>query len=252
VGPPKRVEELRRIVNEQLKLLTALQKIDSIILSARLRMDAIPSAIASHEGPLKNAESACENVRQNHADLEKKKRDKEIEIEDIKEKINKLKQRTSGIKNNKEYQAHTKEIEKAEKELKRNEDELLSVMDSIEGASKALEIERGRITAEKSKIETIKKDLEKEVVKGAEEIKKFKGERKKLVEKIDGDLYGEYMTILKTSRGVAVVEAKDEACHGCDMHIPPQLFVEIKSSDEIIHCPQCRRFLYYVKPEETK
>ncbi len=239
-------------MNEQLTFLIALQKIDSAILSTRLRMDAIPAAIASHEGPLKNAESACENVRQNHAELGKKKRDKEMEIEDIKERISKLKQRTAGIKNNKEYQAHTKEIEKAEKELKRSEDELLSVMDSIEGASKALEIEQGRIAEEKAKIETIKKDLEKEVVKGAEEIKKLKGERKKLIEKINGDLYGEYMAVLKTSRGVAVVEAKDETCHGCDMHIPPQLFVEIKNSDEIIRCLQCRRILYYVAPEDAK
>ncbi|MBI5212668.1 MAG: hypothetical protein HY957_04765 [Nitrospirae bacterium] len=239
-------------MNEQLRLLIDLQKIDSTILSTRLKMDAIPAAIASHEGPLKNAESACESVRQNNSDLEKKKRDKEREIEDLKERINKLKQRTSGIKNNKEYQAHTNEIEKAEKELKRTEDELLSIMDSIEGASKVLEIEQGRIAEEKAKIETIKKEFEKEVGKGAEEIKRIKGERKKLVEKINGDLYNDYMAVLKTSRGVAVVEAKDEACHGCNMHIPPQLFVEIKSSDEIIHCLQCRRILYYVKPEEAK
>ncbi|MCL4536305.1 MAG: C4-type zinc ribbon domain-containing protein [Nitrospirae bacterium] len=236
-------------MNEQLRLLIELQKLDSIILSTRLKMDAIPATISSHEGPLKSAEAAYENVKQQHASLEKKKKDKERDIEDIKEKIKKLKQRTSEIKTNKEYQAQTKEIEKAEKELKSSEDEMLSIMDSIEGSSKVLEIEKGRITEEKAKIEVMKKELEKEVLEWDEEFKKLKKNRKGLTDKIDSGIYNEYMTIMKASRGIAVVEAKDEACQGCNMHIPPQLFVEIKTGDEIINCPQCRRILYYVKPE---
>jgi hypothetical protein len=241
---------MRRSVNEQLRLLIDLQKLDSIMLSTRLTMDAIPARISSNEESLKNAEAAYENAKQQLASLEKKKKDKERDIEDIKEKTQKLKQRTSEIKTNKEYQAHLKEIEKAEKGLKSAEDEMLSIMDSLEGASKVIEIEKGRITEEKAKIESMKKELEKEVIRCGEELKRLKGDRKKLIDKIDTDIYNEYMTIMKAHRGLAVVEAKDEACQGCNMHIPPQIFVEIKTGDKIIHCPQCRRILYYLKPEQ--
>jgi predicted nucleic acid-binding Zn-ribbon protein len=237
-------------VNEQLRLLIDLQKLDSIILSTRLKIDTIPATISSHEGLLKKAEAAYEDAKQQFASLEKKKKDKERDIEDIKGKIQKLKQRTSEIKTNKEYQAQLKEIEKAEKGLKSAEDEILSMMDSLEGASKVIEIEKGRVTEEKAKVESMKKELGKEVVRCEEELKRLKGDRKKLIDKIDTDIYNEYMTIMKARRGTAVVEAKDEACQGCNMHIPPQLFVEIKTNNEIIHCPQCRRILYYLKPEQ--
>jgi predicted nucleic acid-binding Zn-ribbon protein len=239
-------------MNEQLRLLIELQKLDSIILTTRLTMDAIPARISSHEGSLKNAEAAYENAKQQLASLEKKKKDKERDIEDVKGKILKLKQRTSEIKTNKEYQAQLKEIGIAEKELKSAEDEMLSMMDSLEGASKVIEIEKGRVTEEKAKIGSMKKELEKEALRCGEELKRLKGDRKKLIDKIDTDIYNDYMTIMKARRGTAVVEAKDEACQGCNMHIPPQLFVEIKTNNEIIHCPQCRRILYYLKPEQHK
>jgi predicted nucleic acid-binding Zn-ribbon protein len=239
-------------VNEQLRLLIELQQLDSTILASRLKIDAIPSTIASHESLLKKAEAVYESAKQTHASLEKKKKDKEQEIEDIKEKSKKLTQRTSEIKTNKEYQAHLKEVEKTDKLLKTAEDELLSIIDSIEGSSKVIEIEKNRIAEEKIKIDSIKEELQNEVHRCVEDIERLKGIRKNIVDKIDSDIYKEYMIVLKTRLGIAVVEAKDETCQGCNMNIPPQLFVEIKTSDEIIECPQCKRILYYAKAEVTE
>ncbi|MBI3593114.1 MAG: hypothetical protein HY099_06515 [Nitrospirae bacterium] len=132
-------------VNEQLSLLTELQKLDTIILSARMKIDSLPEKISSREVPLIKAGASYEDAKQSHAALEKKKKDKERDIEDANEKIKKLKQRTSEIKSNKEYQAHLKEIERAEKDLKSAEDESLSIMESIEKSSRLLEAEHARI-----------------------------------------------------------------------------------------------------------
>jgi predicted nucleic acid-binding Zn-ribbon protein len=236
-------------MNEQLRLLIELQKLDSVILSARFRMDAIPAKISSHEEPLKIAEASYEKAKQHNSSLEKKKRDKENKIDDINEKIKKLNQRTSEIKSNVEYQAHLKEIETIKNKLTMEEDELLAIMELIEESSKILESEKAHIAEEKSKINAIKKELEKETLQCEEELKRLKEDRKRVSEKIDSDIYNQYVSLLKTCRGTAVVEAEDEICKGCNIHIPPQLFVEIKTSGEIIHCPQCRRILYYVKEQ---
>ncbi|MDH4232853.1 MAG: C4-type zinc ribbon domain-containing protein, partial [Nitrospirota bacterium] len=59
------------------------------------------------------------------------------------------------------------------------------------------------------------------------------------------DVYSRYKALLLDSGdGVAVTTARDELCSGCDMHIPPQLYVEIRKNEDIIQCPQCRRILY--------
>ena len=239
-------------MNEQLKLLVELQKLDTVILSDRSKIDSIPARISSEEGPFKKAEAAYDNAKQRHESLEKKKKDREREIYDINEKIKKMKQRSSEIKNNKEYQAHLKEIERAEKDLRTAEDGPLTIMESLEESSKHLKVEIATIEKEKARIELIKKDLEKEVLTCEGEVKKLKEQRKLLVDKIDADIYEHYKNRLKASRGLAVVAAKDEICQGCNIHIPPQLFVEIKNNDELINCPQCRRILYYVKQDTVR
>ncbi len=236
-------------MNEQLKLLIELQALDSVILSTRIKIDTIPSSISSQEGPLRSAEAAYENAKQKQSALEKKKKDRERDIEDINEKIKKLKSRTSEVKTNKEYQAQLKEIETAEKDLRIAEDEILSIMESMEESSKLLKVENGRISEERAKIGEIKKELEKKASIFEQEVKKLKKSRKLIVGRIESDIYNQYVIILKAHRGIAVVEARDEICLGCNIHIPPQMFVELKKNEEIVHCPQCRRILYYVVPE---
>ncbi len=239
-------------MDEQLKLLIKLQKFDSTILSAQLKIDAIPDKISSYEALLKTTQNAYEEAKQYLASLEKKKRDKEYKIDEINEKINKLHRRTSAIKTNKEYQAHTKEIEKIKKELDAAEDELLAALDSLEKLSKLLKAKDANLAEEKRKIDAVKKELEREVIQCKEELKKLNEDRKKLADKVEIDIYNQYEAILKVSRGTAVVEVMNGACQGCNLHIPPQLFVEVKTTNKIICCPQCRRMLYYVKPEKVE
>ncbi|MEW5745182.1 MAG: C4-type zinc ribbon domain-containing protein [Nitrospirota bacterium] len=232
-------------MNEQLRLLIELQKLDTSILAARMEIDEIPGRVSAGEGPLKKAEAASEQAKQGHAALEQKKRDKDRDIEDLNEKIKKLKQRTADIKTNKEYQAHLKEIERAEKDLKAAEDDSLSLMDAIEQSSKRLAAESASLAGEKAKVDELKRQLDEEAQRQEASLKKLKGERKKYIDALDSDLYALYMSIMKASRGLAVVEAKNEVCQGCNLHIPPQFFVELKRNDEITQCPQCRRILYY-------
>jgi len=76
------------------------------------------------------------------------------------------------------------------------------------------------------------------------------GQKKvKICISIDKDVYNQYVQLMESSNAIAVIEAKNEVCQGCNMNIPPQLFVEIKKNDTIINCPQCRRILFYKSTE---
>ncbi|MGO9376965.1 MAG: zinc ribbon domain-containing protein [Dissulfurispiraceae bacterium] len=237
-------------MDEQLHRLVDLQKLDTNILNLRLKIDSIPSLVTAEEAPYKKALKAFESARQQQSLLEKKKKDKEIRIEDLAEKIRKLKARSSEIKTNKEYQANLKEIETVEAEIRSAEDDILAVMEVMEAASKSTEAENARLAEAKTMVEALSKEKEQEIRIIEQELQTLKETRKQLAEKIEPELYTLYMNLLKAGRGLAVSEAKNELCGGCNMNIPPQLFVEIKSSGSIFRCPQCRRILYYEKPSE--
>ncbi len=232
-------------MREQLERLIELQQIDLQILEKKRMINDIPSQITKEELPFKESQIALDTIKQKRDSLEKKKRDKEREIDDINEKITKLKTRITEIKTNKEYQAHLKEIESAEKERYAIEDEILVIMEEIDTASKGISFEDSRLQEKKKEIEELKKKLTGEVANAEKELVPLKEARSRLVDSTDKDVYHQYVQLMESSNAIAVIEAKNEVCQGCNMNIPPQLFVEIKKNDTIIHCPQCRRILFY-------
>jgi predicted nucleic acid-binding Zn-ribbon protein len=245
--PQKLAEQVFEVdgLERHMKLLLNLQEFDSLILEKQLVIKEIPSKFSEVEGPLKKAHAALDKLKQVYESLEKKKRDKERGLDDINEKIKKLKARTTEIKTNKEYQAHLKEIEAAEKECYASEDEILMIMEEIDNSSKRIKLEGARLKSEKDKVEAFREKLKSEVSEVEKELSALRGERAKIVDVLDKELYTLYMSLIESGKGLAVAEAKEEVCQGCNMNIPPQLFVEIKRNEEILQCPQCHRILFY-------
>jgi predicted nucleic acid-binding Zn-ribbon protein len=237
-------------VNEQIGLLVELQKLDSTIISLSRSIKAIPNKISSMEKPLKEAQANLRARKQGLEAAEKKKRDKEREVEEIDEKVEKMKARTADIKDNKAYQAHLKEIEKAEKTRFAREDEILELMESLDQEGGKVKEAEGALEGENRKVEELKAALDAEVGEGEKELSALKGKRTAMVDSLEKEIYDKYMSLLTNLGGLAVTKVEGEVCTGCNMHIMPQLYVEIKKNETIITCPQCNRILYFEQPEE--
>lgn len=237
-------------VHEQLKYLISLQQIDSNILHMTRILNRIPSRIAAAELPLKESRSAFDTIKQKIDALEKKKKEEEGQLDEINEKLSKQKGRVSEIKTNKEYQAHLKEIESVEKERDSVEEKILMVMEEIDTVSRKLKREEEKIKKEMQKIDVAKAEIETEKAEIEKQLHLVRQSRTQVADGIDPDVYKEYFKLVEALNGVAVIAAKDEICQGCNMNIPPQLFVEVKKNEEIIHCPQCRRILFFEAGKE--
>jgi hypothetical protein len=233
------------LVNELIKRLIKLQKMDSDILEKQKFIRAVPLRINEVDQPLKEARADLEKLKLKNESLSKKKREKEKGLEDINEKIKKMKARISDIKTNKEYQAHLKEIESSEKGIEEAEEQILMIMEELDAAKEIERKKEEKVNEEIAKIEAFKKKLDREVEEDEKALSVLEAERTNLAHLIDPEVYSLYMKLLESGKGVAVTGSKNEICLGCDMNIPPQLFVEIRKNEEIIQCPQCRRILYF-------
>lgn len=236
-------------VNEQLQLLISLQKIDSTILAARRDVDLMPLRLSEREAALKKAEALYAQAEKTAEEALQKKHDKEREISETNDRIEKLKKRSSEIKKNTEYQAHLAELERIEASIKTLDAALLALSEQVNRANQEAAEAKKQIAAEQEGISADREGIAAEAAEKEAEIKRLKVERKKIVAKLEPEVNDHYMLLMRACRGVAVAEARDEVCQGCCIHIPPQLFVEIKSGDAIETCPQCRRILYYVRPD---
>jgi len=248
VGPLKKEEKSVKVA-ENLNTLVNLQEIDSQIINLRQKLDTYPLEIKKIDKLIEEIEKKFENEKNKLTNLEKKRKDKEREIADINEKIKKLKEKTSQIKTNKEYQALLKEIETFEENVKKEEENLLLILYDYDETKKLLEESKKDFDEEKKKIELKKKEIEREIQLTHERIDQLKENRKKLVNLLPKEMYNEYMELMKKHKGLAVAEVKNSVCQGCFLHIPPQLYVEIKLNQQLHYCPQCGRILFYRKEE---
>lgn len=231
-------------MKEPIQQLIKLQEIDSRILAKRLFIDKVPARICEQDEPLKLSRQNLEKMQQKSETLQKKKRDREKSLEDIQEKIKKMKGRSTDIKTNKEYQAHLREIESSEKEIGKIEEEILLIMEDLDRTVKQQKVEEVSVRQEIEKLEVFRKELDREAALHEKELTALKEERTGIVSSIDPDIYATYMRLLRAGGGVALSPAKNEVCCGCDMNIPPQLFVEVRKNEELIQCPQCQRILF--------
>ena len=232
-------------MKDLLRLLIDLQRKDSLILEKRRFIDKVPMRIFEVDEPMKQAKLELENMKKKSEIVSKKRREKETALSEAQEKIRKMKARVSDLKTNKEYQAYQKEIEASEKEIFAIEDDILQLMEEVEVVSKEQREKEAGLNAEIEKINSFRKKLDAEAAEHEKELDLLKAERTRIVAGIEPAVYNTYMTLLRDSGdGVAVTTARNELCSGCDMNIPPQLYVEIRKNEEILQCPQCRRILY--------
>jgi predicted nucleic acid-binding Zn-ribbon protein len=238
------------VVNEELRVLIELQKLDSSIISFDQTIRAIPGKISTMEKPLKEARLNLEKRKKALEEANNQKKGKDDELEEANYRIEKLKDRTSEIKDNKSYHAHLVEIEKAEKKHYDIEDEILSIMETIEEESKGQKEAEEALDRENTKAKELRRQLDEEVREAESQLQVLKDKRAGFVSALGRETYDQYMDTLTMLEGLAVTEAANEVCKGCNMGIMPQLFVEIKKNDSIIMCPQCKRILYFNESQE--
>jgi uncharacterized protein len=238
-------------LNEQLKRLIALQEVDSKIFSVTRVIDSFPSKINEIELPFRESQDAFALIKQEVESLERKKRDKESALDDLDDKIKKLKSRTADIKTNKEYQALLGEIASVEKERFSLEDAILVIMEEMESALKQTQREEAKYKMNKEKIDILRKNIEQEKLDSEKTLQDLNETRAGIAATIDKEIYDQYADLIDIHTVNLVVEAKGEICQGCNMNIPPQLFVELKKNEDIVHCPQCRRIIYFKNTTDT-
>ncbi|MFQ3574323.1 MAG: C4-type zinc ribbon domain-containing protein [Thermodesulfovibrionales bacterium] len=227
-----------------LELLIKLQEIDKSIINITNEIDAVPKKIHIFQKPIKDALELLNKEKEKHQSLEKKKKQQEMDVEDAMDKLKKLRSKASEVKSNKEYQALLKEIETAEKSIRAKENDILDTMEILENLKKDI-MEKEKAFQEADTIFKQQQELlNKEIEEKKTILKTLKQQRVDFIKNIDQETYKDYMHIMKVSGGIAVAETQREVCLGCNLHIPPQLYVEIMKGDEIFKCPYCRRILF--------
>ena len=152
--------------------------------------------------------------------------------------------RLPQIKTQKEYVAVLKEVDTAKK-LAKDLQASIDAKDEILASLKADKEEKdAELAANAEQSDARCAEVDASMVSVNKKLAEMDSQRDALLEELPKSLRKRYGLLMSRRAGVAIVEARNGACLGCHMHLPPQMFNSLFVINEIQSCPHCSRLLY--------
>jgi uncharacterized protein len=235
-----------------LKLVIRLQDIDNRVLELQREIATLPKHIAEIEKKLVAHERKLEADRAALAANQKDRKKAEGDIQIQEQKISKLKDQMLQAKTNDQYRAFQNEIEFCEKEIRKHEDRILELMAESDPLDKAVKAAESALKAEKQQVEAEKQQARERTGADQKVLQTLQAERAGIVKDIAPGVYRDYERVRKGRKGIALAEAVDGRCTACHMGLRPQYLLDLKQGDQILHCENCQRILYYNPPQSVE
>jgi predicted nucleic acid-binding Zn-ribbon protein len=226
-----------------LKLLDELQMMDLKIDGYKGEKEAWQQEIAILDAKVAEAQSAIAQKKEELVLLDEEKGKLEEGIAAEQENTRRSESHQKEIKTQKEYQAVSREIAMAKKLSAELEEQLLQKIGQIEELNGAISGIKETLAALEQNITMQKEELQGKIDRLEEEINRDIATREAIVKGLPATVIRRYGMLREQRRGVAVVEAKDGSCLGCNMQLPPQLYNSLFRGDDLITCPHCQRML---------
>ncbi|HKJ05182.1 MAG TPA: C4-type zinc ribbon domain-containing protein [Geopsychrobacteraceae bacterium] len=231
-------------MHEKMNLLRELQEIDQEVSALEMTRQGYLEELSAFDIEISRIQSMSDEL---NAELEGlRAEDAQLQQELIKEQdnISKVEARLPGIQTQKEYVAVLKEIDLAKKANKEIEDRVLAKQQEIETLEGDLKEKTDELTAAIGKADARRSELDKLLAESDKGLQDKQSVRASVASDVPSSLLRKYQTLFKRRAGLAVAMARNGACLGCNMQLPPQQFNSLYRQTELQSCPHCNRLLY--------
>ncbi len=232
-------------LNEQVKILVELQKIDAEIYQLRKELSEYPALLKEIQAAFEKKKVNFKAAEDELKVLQLKQKEKEMELQTKEEKVKKLQGQLYQLKTNKEYSVMDLEIKGLKADNSLLEEEILKLLDAVDQAKAKAAKEKELVAAEEKKLKEEDEVLKKKVSQMNAEVTVLEEKRKSYTPNIDPKLYYQYEKILKGREGIAIVPVKNNSCSGCFMELTSQTVNEVQMQEKLIFCESCARILYW-------
>jgi predicted nucleic acid-binding Zn-ribbon protein len=231
-------------VQKQLQLLRDLQELDTEKKVVEDEQKAALREQQSLKQELDRLQGMVDSLAGEIDVLEAEKRELDNAMALEQENIQRSEGRLPQIKTQKEYVAVLKEIDTAKKLAKELQASIDAKNEILASLAADKEEKDGELAASTEKANARCAEIDAAMVSVNEKFASMTSQRNALLEELPKKMRKRYELLMNRRAGVAVVEARDGACFGCHMHLPPQMYNSLFVVKEIQSCPHCSRLLY--------
>lgn len=231
-----------------LSLLAKLQSVADDIDRLEARRKAATEERDRVEANLQGAQESLTQCRERLHNLDMERRKREMGLKAEKERSQRVKGRLGEVKTSREYQAVLTEISAAKQAVTELEEALNKDMEAVETTGGEIRELEARVEGMQGELDQAALALDSVLRDTEHSIEERKAEETEVLKSLPLEVVDRYRLIRMRRGGLAVVEARDEACTACFMRIPPQTYIEVMRRSRVIQCPNCHRILIPPQP----
>ncbi len=231
-------------MQDKIKLLKELQAIDQGLKNVRQGREALEKEQATLGSETDRIRAMVENLAAELAKLREERRTLQLALEQEEQNIRRSEGHLPAIKTQKEYVAVLKEIDTAKKLNKDLQDRIQAKDGEIAAITRDREEKEQELADLTAKVSDRLEEIARRLAECESQFGAQVQDRDSLFDQLPVSLRKRYQLLFERRGGLAVVEARNGTCSGCNMHLPPQLFNTLFTIQEIQSCPHCNRLLY--------
>ncbi|MEW5855318.1 MAG: C4-type zinc ribbon domain-containing protein [Myxococcota bacterium] len=233
-------------MKSQLILLAELQSIDSRLLKVEAAREAIFSRQRTLQTEVDKLKAEHKSTVDKVEELEKERRQKELEFQTDRDKQRKWEVRLEELKTGREFAALSREVEGLKRSMTESQERVQALSGEIEETRKKAKDVEQKLKAADQALSDEKKSVQDTLKEHEVNIGKERENRGRITTQLPANLVKRYEQLLQKRQGVAVVPAKEGGvCKGCNMGLPPQMFIRVQRGETVEQCPACNRMLYW-------
>jgi predicted nucleic acid-binding Zn-ribbon protein len=234
-------------MNPDLEKIVDLHRVDTELKRLDTELAEVPRLRQALEERLAGKRERLETAREVLETSRKARKDNESRVQVLEEKRSKYKGQLMDVKTNKEYTAMLHEIETVEREIGKHEDLILEEMERAEDLAGNVAREEEAFKAIEEDARTEGAELDARQTRLEDERRRMATERERMAAEVPEERLRLYQRIAG-HRGSGAAEARDGMCQACHVKMRPQVWVEIKTGEQLFQCASCSRILYYEPP----
>jgi len=228
-----------------IEILANLQEIDRRNRERELELAELERQSAELGSTLATKRQQVEGTRAESGSANTRRRDLEAQLQDAESKNKERRMRLGRIRNDKELIVAQREIEVAKEANSRLEEEILTLLEQTEAVDGGLREAEGELSELAGRVAKHEAHAKARIKQLRAEIDGDREQREAIASRLNVPIRKRYEQIFARRGGVAVVEVRRGICQGCNMHLPPQLYIEIQKALEVHVCPSCNRILFW-------
>ena len=236
-------------MNETIKELLELARIDRQLVKYRKRVLAGPREIAQKEEACRAQKNELDRIR-NEVRVHALEGDRHaLDAHTAAAETSSIQQRLNTVKNNAEYAHYTNRLRDLREIIDREESIVLKNMEVVDRLRERERAQTAEVEAAKAELEQLKADVAREAEDIRLQQRDLKAKREiqlKRVSETNADAPAAYNAALQRTRGDAMALMVDEVCQACFRRQNPSVLNAILLATDTrgMTCPGCGRLLH--------